>query len=328
MRWLVVVIAVVALVHPAHAAEAAEPADTVARFVAAGGIAKRNPAGAVIDLDLRACAVTNADLVTLAGLGDLVALRLSGKSGATTVDDTGLGALAPLTKLRVLMLDHLWVGGDGLAAITPLVNLEELTLAQTLVRDEDLEVVAKFPRLRRLRLARTAVTGAGLAHLAALEGLRDLDLSESVQLDDAALEPVGRLTSLRRLNLWRVPISDAGVAPLAGLGDLEWLNLADTPHTDMSAATTMHSDRDGIPSTRTPNQYDTTSTIGVTTHDVITPGSPSSSSRPKSTSAPNTTSPVLIRNSPFMAGANSRGTPTVLPMRMPTARAQSGYSRL
>jgi len=117
MKRLGAVLAAVAMVLSAHAAPAAEPADAVARFVAAGGVAKRNEAGAVVDLDLRACAVTNADLATLAGLTDLVALRLSGKSGATTVDDAGLGSLAPLTKLRVLMLDHLWIGGDGLTAI-------------------------------------------------------------------------------------------------------------------------------------------------------------------------------------------------------------------
>jgi large subunit ribosomal protein L5 len=60
-------LAAIVMVLSAQAMRAAEPADTVARFVAAGGIAKRNEAGAVVDLDLRACTVTNADLAAIAG---------------------------------------------------------------------------------------------------------------------------------------------------------------------------------------------------------------------------------------------------------------------
>ena len=103
---------------------------------------------------------------------------------------------------------------------------------------------------------------------------------------------------------------------------------ADTPHTDMSAEITMHSDFDGIFITRTPNQYVATSTIGVTTQLVSNPGRPSSSSRLKSTSAPKTTRPALMRNSPCSAGSSHFGTPTVLPMTSPTSRAHRGYSRL
>ena len=180
------------------------------------------------NLDLRDCPVTNGGLAHLVGLGNLAALRLSGKSGATTVDDAGLATLAALPSLRTLMLDHLWVSGDGLEKLVPAGRLEELTLAQTLVGDADMEVVARFPRLRRLRLARTSVTAEGLAKLAGLRQLRDLDVSEAVQLDDAALEHVGGLASLAKLNLWRVPVGDAGVAHLAGLTDLEWLNLDNT----------------------------------------------------------------------------------------------------
>jgi hypothetical protein len=103
---------------------------------------------------------------------------------------------------------------------------------------------------------------------------------------------------------------------------------ADTPHTDMSAVTTMHRDREGIFSRCTPAQYVATSTIGVTIHDVITPGRPSSSSRLKSTSAPKMTRPVLMRNSPASPRPSHPGTPARLPISSPTARAQSGYSRL
>ena len=87
-------------------------------------------------LDLRDCPVTNAGLAHLSGLTGLVAIRLSGKTGATTVDDAGMPHLAGLKGLRVLMLDFLWVGKDGLETLAGLDKLEELTLAQTLVQDD------------------------------------------------------------------------------------------------------------------------------------------------------------------------------------------------
>ena len=222
---------------PGVATEAAPLPDVMARLAANGGVVRRDPAGKLVDLDLRACAVTNADLAGITGLRDLAALRLSGKSGATTVDDDGLRHLAGLTALRTLMLDHLWVSGEGLAALAPLVRLEELTLAQTLVGDDATEAIAACPRLRRLRLARTSVSGQGLAMLAKLPQLADLDVSEAVQIDDAALEHVGRMTGLRKLNLWRVPVGDAGIARLAGLQNLEWLNLDNTQLTDAGLET-------------------------------------------------------------------------------------------
>jgi hypothetical protein len=188
------------------------------------------------NLDLRDCPVTNAGLAHLAGLENLAALRLSGKSGKTTVDDDGMAHVAKLRSLRALMLDFLWVSEAGLETLLPLEKLEDLTLAQTLVGDEALPVIARFPALKRLRLAKTSVTGEGLAALEKLDRLADLDVSECVSIDDAALEPIGRLTGLERLNLWRVPVGDAGVAHLAALVKLRWLNLDNTQLTDAGLA--------------------------------------------------------------------------------------------
>ena len=180
------------------------------------------------NLDLRGCPIGNAGLAQLVGMTDLAAIRFSGESGATTVDDAGMMHLAKLPSLRTVMLDFLWVSEEGLALLTPLRDLTELTLAQTLIGDESLPIVARFTKLRRLRLARTPVTGAGLMSLTGLGELRDLDLSECASLDDAAVEPVGQLQSLQRLNLWRVPIGDAGVARLQSLTRLQWLNIDNT----------------------------------------------------------------------------------------------------
>lgn len=184
------------------------------------------------NLDLRDCPVSNAGLAHLASLRNLAALRLSGKSGKTTVDDAGMEHVAKLTALRAVMLDFLWVSEVGLATLAPLAKLEDLTLAQSLVGDEALPVIARFPALKRLRLAKTTITAEGLADLEKLDQLADLDVSECVSIDDAALGPIGKLTSLERLNLWRVPVGDAGIAHLAPLVKLRWLNLDNTQLTD------------------------------------------------------------------------------------------------
>ena len=188
------------------------------------------------NLDLRECRITNAGLASLEGLERLAALRLSGKSGATTVDDAGMIHLVRLPALRTLMLDHLWVSEKGLETLAPLRRLEELTLAQTLAGDDALPVIARFATLKRLRLAKTAVTAEGVAALVKLDRLVDLDLSECASLDDAALESVGTLVSLERLNLWRVPVGDAGIAQLAPLVRLRWLNLDNTLLSDAGLA--------------------------------------------------------------------------------------------
>lgn len=180
------------------------------------------------NLDLRGCPVSNDGLAHLVGMRSLAAIRLSGESGATTVDDAGLVHLAKIPTLRTVMLDFLWVSEEGLAVLAPLTELTELTLAQTLVGDDSLPTVVRFQKLRRLRLARTPITGAGLQSLVKLKDLRDLDLSECASLGDEAMEPVGRLVSLERLNLWRVPVGDAGLGRLAPLTSLKWLNLDNT----------------------------------------------------------------------------------------------------
>jgi Leucine-rich repeat (LRR) protein len=184
------------------------------------------------NVDLRGCKVSNAGIAHLAGLSRLRGLKLTGKDGAATVDDDGLDAIAKLTSLKALALDHLWVSEEGLAKLKGLERLEELYLAQTVVGDEALALFTQFPRLRKLRISQTQITSKGLSHLSKLDQLEDLDLSENGQLDDEGMAPLAGLKQLKRLNLWRVPITDAGVAHLKGLTNLQWLNLDNTQLSD------------------------------------------------------------------------------------------------
>ena len=115
------------------------------------------------NLDLRGCKIGNAGLMHLSGLTGLEALRLNGESGATTVDDQAMEALANMTSMKALLLDHLWISEEGLAQLDKLNNLKELYLARTLVGDEALAKLKQFPQLKKLRISATQITSTGLA---------------------------------------------------------------------------------------------------------------------------------------------------------------------
>ncbi len=179
-------------------------------------------------LDVRDTNLSNTQLAAaVSSMPKLRAVRLSGKSGNTEVDDIGLEALASCQELKVLAADHLWVSADGLQHLSGCAQLSELYLAGTLMDDRAMELVAKLPNLKKLRLAKTSVGTVGLAVLSELS-LEDLDISECSQVFDDSLAPVGKMKSLKRLNLWRDVISDTGVAHLVGLTNMAWLNLDNT----------------------------------------------------------------------------------------------------
>ncbi len=187
-------------------------------------------------LDLRGCPLTNAQLQAVAAnQTELRALRLSGKSGATQVDDAGLDWLANLTDLKALALDDLWVSSASLEHLADHPRLAELYLANTLVDDQALDIIASLPALRKLRLAQTSIGATGLERLSDLP-IEDLDISECSQVFDNAMPAVGQLTTLKRLNLWRVAITDDGVRALSGLSELRWLNLDNTQISDAGLA--------------------------------------------------------------------------------------------
>ncbi len=184
-------------------------------------------------LDLRECSLSNEELAMAVGpLSGLRVLRLASKSGATTVDDTGLDAVAKCTQLRVLALDYLWVANAGLTKLAALNSLTELYLANTLVDDQSIDVLVKLSQLKKLRLARTQIGDTGLARVPEFKLLEDLDLSECSQITDAGLAALGKIVTLKRLNLWRDAISDDGVKQLVKLTNMEWLNVDNTQLTD------------------------------------------------------------------------------------------------
>ena len=79
------------------------------------------------NVDLRGCRISNAGLEPLTALSELKALRLSGESGATTVDDDGMVHVAKMKNLKALLLDFLWVSEVGLEQLAGLDNLKSCT---------------------------------------------------------------------------------------------------------------------------------------------------------------------------------------------------------
>ncbi len=183
-------------------------------------------------LDVRDCKLGDAHFkAAVSGMSELIVVRMSGKSGDTTVSDEGIVALKNCPKLRALAGDYLFISEVGIDELAGLKSLSELYLAGSLIEDAGLKSIAQIPTITKLRIAKTAVGKEGLEHLTKLE-LDELDISECSKIDDAALEPVGKIKTLKKLNLWRDPVGDAGMAHLKDLVELEWLNVDNTQLTD------------------------------------------------------------------------------------------------
>lgn len=196
------------------------------------GMATVGKVATLQNVDLRGCTISNAGLEPLAALPELKALRLSGESGATSVDDDGMKHVAKMKNLKALLLDFLWISEVGLEQLTGLDKLEELYLAKTLVGDDALATMSQFPRLKKLRVSQCQFENDGLSHLAKVTTLEDLDLSENNQINDLGMPHLSGLKKLKRLNLWRTYVGDPGVENLAGLTAMEWLNLDNSQISD------------------------------------------------------------------------------------------------
>ncbi len=187
------------------------------------------------NLDLRDCAVTNDGMGHLVGLSKLKALKLSGKNGATLVDDGGLEHIAKLANLKVIGLDFLWVSEVGLEELSKLSKLEEVYIGNTTIGDDAMSILAEMPNLKKLRISATGVGDEGIAHLASVTGLTELDVSENTVITSASFPHFAKFTGLKKLNLWRLNnVTDIDIAleHIAGLTNLEWLNLDNTQLTD------------------------------------------------------------------------------------------------
>ena len=132
---------------------------TLAEALAAMGLARFNPRGEIVGID-----VAN-----------------------TPFGDEEMQYLNQLPTLRELHLAGTQITNAGMAHVARLSQLEELYLAKTSVGDAGLAHVAGLTRLRAINVYGTQITTAGLEHLMGLAELRLLMITD-LKLSPAAVE--------------------------------------------------------------------------------------------------------------------------------------------
>jgi hypothetical protein len=180
------------------------------------------------DTELARGKITDAALAHLAGLTNLISLKVTG----IPITGAGLMHLKGLTNLGVLRLDYTRVTDAGLAHLKGLSNLCFLGLAFTPVTDAGLSHIAGLHNLRSLVLGNTRVTNEGLVHLKGLNNLEFLDLS-GTPVTDAGLVHLEELHNLSFVVLKGTKVTGAG---LKHLRMLDSLGLSDTHFTDAGLA--------------------------------------------------------------------------------------------
>lgn len=155
--------------------------------------------------------IADADVANLAGLRDIVKLRLP----YTQLTDAGMTSLGTLTSLEILDLNEAKITDAGIAKLATLANVKQLNLNQAAVTDVGLERIAQqFPKLQDgLQLDGARITDAGLAKLVGLKHLRFLTLNRT-SIGDAGLVHLEALQSLGRVELNGTRVTAAGVARL------------------------------------------------------------------------------------------------------------------
>jgi hypothetical protein len=145
-----------------------------------------------IDFHLQGDHLTDAGLVYLAGLQNVVSLHL----GGTQVTDAGLAHLKGLSSLRRLHLEKTGVGDAGLVHLKGLDNLEYLNLYATKVSDKGLAHLTGLKKLKRIYLWQSKVTKEGADKLR--KALPDLNLNTGADLDTiVASGPPVKLVDLK-----------------------------------------------------------------------------------------------------------------------------------
>lgn len=116
----------------------------------------------------------------------------------TDVYDDDLKAVAALTGLESLVLEHTQITDSGLNHLLTLRNLKSLNLNDTHVTDEGLRFISELPSLAELKLVRTDIAGPGIQFLSKCQNLTTLEFVDGSKVD---LSSINQLKSLRHLNV-------------------------------------------------------------------------------------------------------------------------------
>jgi hypothetical protein len=180
------------------------------------------------ELSLNCPKVTEQGLAHLRGLQSLESIRLS------HVDARGLYILGSLPALTGVQMEHVSVDETALGEIARLPKLRIFCLRDGTAIEGALEQLAQAGSLFHLELDRTNLVGKELAPLRRLSQLALLSLS-GTSITDGDLGTVARLKSLRVLVLDQTRISDAGLAQLEAMPFLTSVSIYGTQATKAQA---------------------------------------------------------------------------------------------
>jgi Leucine-rich repeat (LRR) protein len=231
-----------------------------------GGRFERDPAGAVVAVNLRASWISDSDLIELGHLPKLERLDLSFtritdrgilylKSAANLVEvnlafaerlgDQGQAAIQQWKHLKRLNLRGTKIADNTVSAAAALPELEVLDISYTDALDSGLDALATAPKLKELSIGGLRITEVAFQSVRQISGLERLDLGGGkfigggqrvgLTLDDATLQAIASLKELRELKLGYANFPSRGLAILKTLPKLERLNLNNCSRIDDDA---------------------------------------------------------------------------------------------
>jgi outer membrane protein assembly factor BamB len=190
-------------------------------------------------LDLTGSRITDAGLAHLLHIEKLVVLGLEVCDGVT---DEGCTTLGQMTQLKSLSLKKTGFEPDcitnvGLGHLAGLHQLQVLILYGNRINDEGTKALESLVELRQLDMSLLGISDESLVHLQPLKKLERLELLYSegfggTNLTNGGMATLGSLSQLKYLNLVGAKISDQGLAQLAPLKTLEYLQITNTPVSD------------------------------------------------------------------------------------------------
>jgi Leucine-rich repeat (LRR) protein len=183
--------------------------------------------------------ITNDTLSFLSAAPQLQMLVLA----RTRITDAGLGPVASLKELRVLVLNSR-ITDDGLQQLQALRALQDLSFPRAAaITDKSCGVLSGFGQLEHLDLSGTKTTDACIGRLAGLKRVKSLVLGD--RMTDKAAASLARMRSLESLDLSQTHFSEKGLAVIAALPKLTTLFL--NPQTTDAGVQAVS----GIPTLRT-----------------------------------------------------------------------------
>jgi hypothetical protein len=163
-----------------------------------GGQVRRDGAGNLVDVNLRGCWVSTAEIL------DLLQYK----------------------KLARLNLSHTRIADSDLLYLRPAAQIEQLDLAFCEhITDIGLNVIKDWRRLKRLDVSGTQVADATMTILSGLTAMESLDVAGGEVTDDGVQELLP-LTNLKHLGLGRSQLAADACAVLSQMDNLQSLDLS------------------------------------------------------------------------------------------------------